>query len=172
MSDKPTAAKASNSKKRGLKRGLSLYTKIILTLLLLLALATAAFVYNAWRQLTLSNATNDINVQPLAASVEMLTPTGAQNSNGVFIPPAQPASVAAAETTSAMAASDTATARTGTNALPKPATGQAETPVLPIPSSTATAPEAATPQPDTDVPVTPIQKQKTPKADPGLDNLF
>lgn len=184
MSNKPTPASASKSKKSGLKHGFSLYTKIILTLLLLLALAAAAFVYNAWRQLTLSNAT-DPNLPALSASVEMLTPAGSKitTNQAVYTPPVQTASTAANERDTTVMASDSDDNSSDNNDnSAKPKIKTVETPVIPV----NTAP--ANPTPDNTTAVTdqnnntlrPVNPTSSPKthdnrnnnSNKELDNLF
>ena len=179
MSDKRTTSQNSKNKtsKKNSKHGFSLYTKIILTFLLLLAIAASAFVYNAWRQLNRSNA-EELSVPPITASVEILTPAGAKmnanNSSQGFITPISSASETTenSNTDTTLAASDTTT-----QGIPiKPVSAITEIPVLPINNAntennvqdntgnslnTTTESLSSTPTPP-----------KSPNKDKGLDNLF
>lgn len=74
MSNKPTAQNSKN-KKSSVKTGLSTFTKIILSLILILAICVAGFIFHAW-QVIKEHVDTDTTV-PAASSIEVLTPNGA-----------------------------------------------------------------------------------------------
>ncbi len=87
MSTKPTAPESKN-KKNAVKAGLSTFTKILLSLFLILAIFVVWFVFHAWQVL---NNAPDTAGYASQASFEILTPNGAPGNNNtaqspVFIP--------------------------------------------------------------------------------------
>ena len=105
MSNKPVAPSSKNKKRSG-KTGLSTFTKVILTLLLILALCVAGFIFHAWRVI---NKPIEKETTTQAASIEVLTPTGAPiNPNAPTTNvPNPPVAVAASDQIIAASASDT-----------------------------------------------------------------
>ncbi|WP_066567673.1 hypothetical protein [Snodgrassella sp. CFCC 13594] len=159
----PKNSAQPNAPKRSVvKKGLSSFTKIMLALLLLLAVAMAAFVFNAWQQL---NRINLIDGQAASgASIEVLTPSGeapTQNANGsIFVPQTNP-EAASATVTAASAEQPTNTVTTAKPSKPAKAEQQpnTETPILPTNTGDNSA-QSTAPQPT----------QHKPKS--NLDDLF
>lgn len=179
MSEKPTTQQ-SQLKPR-IKKGLSLFTKTILVLLLVLVIITAAFVYNAWHQLNLSN-TQDINTSASEANVEILTPAGANNSNTastIFVPPAETASEITPINTGNNS-NNTATAASAPtpsdNSPAKELNNAAETPLLPVntpptPNNIEARPDNNTSNTATTAPAAATAPKKA-STNKGFDNLF
>lgn len=178
MSEKPTTQQ-SQLKPR-IKKGLSLFTKTILVLLLVLVIITAAFVYNAWHQLNLSN-TQDINTSASEANVEILTPAGANNSNTastIFVPPAETASeITPINTGSSNNTATAASAPTPSDNSPaKELNNAAETPLLPVntpptPNNIEARPDNNTSNTATTAPAAATAPKKA-STNKGFDNLF
>ncbi|PIT12245.1 hypothetical protein BGI32_09690 [Snodgrassella alvi] len=176
MSTKPTAPETKN-KKNAVKAGLSTFSKILLSLFLILAIVVVWFVFHAWRVL---NTTPETTSYASQTSFEILTPTGAPGANNsvqspVFIP--NPAVTATSDSEDMSAASEPATnATSGRNSTKPTATpdGQEIQPLVPTNVAEATDRDS---NPDTPTATTPAAKPKPKPATNDangkpLDNLF
>lgn len=104
MSNK-SAESSSKNKKNSEKKGLSTFTKVLLSILLILAICVAGFIFHAW-QILHKPIENNVTIQ--AASIEVLTPSGAQVNSNVqttFVP--NPVTMAASDQALALSSSDT-----------------------------------------------------------------
>lgn len=162
-------APSSKNKKRSAKTGLSTYTKVILTLLLILAICVAGFIFYAWRVI---NKPIEKETVTQAASIEVLTPTGAPtnpNAPTTYVP--NPVALAASDQAIAASASDTVhIATTPVKPTTKPqaiAEDPDMQPILPTNVPTATIKTN-----NSDSSATPKPKRANTTSNKQLDNLF
>lgn len=104
MSKKPDEP-SQNNKKNSKKKGLSTFTKVMLSILLLLTICVAGFIFHAWQVL---NKPIENNTTVQAASIEVLTPAGAStnpNAPTTFVP--NTVTMAASDQTLSASATDT-----------------------------------------------------------------
>lgn len=174
MSTKPTAPETKN-KKKAVKTGLSTFTKILLTLFLILAIFVVWFVFHAWQVLNSTSETTEFASQ---ASFEVLTPTGAPVTGSnvptpVFSP--NPA-IAASESTEPDTASEPAlpatTGRANTRDRANPENTQEIRPITPINVPAATNRENNSETPVNTVPTTKPKPAANGNNGKPLDNLF
>ncbi|AHN27964.1 MULTISPECIES: hypothetical protein [Snodgrassella] len=174
MSTKPTAPETKN-KKKAVKTGLSTFTKILLTLFLILAIFVVWFVFHAWQVLNSTSETTEFASQ---ASFEVLTPTGAPVTGSnvptpVFSP--NPA-IAASESTEPDTASEPAlpatTGRANTRDRATPENTQEIRPITPTNVPAATNRENNSETPVNTAPTTKPKPAANGNNGKPLDNLF
>ncbi|MGE9657682.1 hypothetical protein ACQP6C_04215 [Snodgrassella alvi] len=174
MSTKPTRPETKN-KKNAVKTGLSTFSKILLSLFLILTISVFLFVFHAWQVLNSSSETTEL---PSQASFEVLTPTGApETGSNVQTPVFSPNPAITAASDSIQIASEPTLPSTtigGTNTGPRTTPDNLEEvqPLTPINVPTATNRESNS---ETPAKPAPVAKQK-PAANGNngkpLDNLF
>ncbi|WP_239326242.1 hypothetical protein [Snodgrassella gandavensis] len=174
MSTKSTAPKTKN-KKIAVKAGLSTFSKILLSLFLILAIVVVWFVFHAWRVLNTAPETTSYASQ---TSFEILTPTGAPGANNsvqspIFIP--NPAVTATLDSEDMNAASAPATDATSARNSTKPtATPDAEEIQQLVPTNVPADTDRDS-NPNTPAATAPAAKPKPAANDTNgkpLDNLF
>ncbi|SCB99130.1 MULTISPECIES: hypothetical protein [Snodgrassella] len=175
MSTKPTAPETKN-KKSAVKTGLSTFSKILLSLFLILVIFVVWFVFHAWQVLNTPQETTNYASQ---TSFEVLTPTGAAGANNttqspVFVP--NPAVTAASDSENINTASAPAIAETSSKDSTKPkAAAPEEQEIQPLVPTNVTTTNNKDSSPLTPATPTPVVKPK-PAANGSngkpLDNLF
>ncbi|MCO6526450.1 hypothetical protein [Snodgrassella sp.] len=172
MSTKPTAPETKN-KKSAVKTGLSTFSKILLSLFLILVIFVVWFVFHAWQVLNTPQETTNYASQ---TSFEVLTPTGAAGANNtpVFVP--NPAVTAASDSENINTASAPAIAETSGKDSTKPkAAAPEEQEIQPLVPTNVTTTNNKDSSPLTPATPTPVVKPK-PAANGAngkpLDNLF
>jgi cytoskeletal protein RodZ len=179
MSTKSTAPETKN-KKSAVKTGLSTFSKILLSLLLILAIFVVWFIFHAWQVLNTTPETINYASQ---TSFEILTPNGAPGSNNstqspVFIPnPAITATDNSEDISAASAPAVTAVTSGKENTQPRATAETVEVqeiqPLAPIDEPTGTSKDSNPDTPATPEPATkPKRAANSTTSGKPLDNLF
>lgn len=173
MSTKLTAPETKN-KKSAVKTGLSTFSKILLSLFLILVIFVVWFVFHAWQVLNTPQETTNYASQ---TSFEVLTPTGAAGANNttqspIFVP--NPAVTATSDSENINTASAPAIAETSGRDSTKPKAAPEDKEIQPlVPTNVITTNKDSSPlTPATPTPV--VKPKPAANGDNGkpLDNLF